>query len=175
MPLPGVLGCHHGIPAACRLHGAVGHKSKAMGPQPAAQFTVTGSRDHDDPRPTHREHPRGLFQDLPGGLGRDARQHDAAHLTGRQHRKTVAEPQLSAVLTIGMFQRLPGFGQRAGAQVGPDDLGVPARSSQHRRQLAVVAADVCHRLPGAHQFCRRRQTRIQCRQQLRPSLRPGAR
>ena len=49
-----------------------------------------------------------------------------ADLPRRQHRKTVAEPELSAVFASCMFQRLLGLGQRAGAQVGPDDLGVPA-------------------------------------------------
>ena len=141
-----------------------------MLPQPAAQRVVAGGRDHDDPRPACSEHPRCLLQDLPCGLSGNARQHDAAHLILRKHRKTVAKPKLSAVFTACMFQRLLCLCQRAGPQVGTDHLRIPARSCQHRCQLAVVAANVRHRLSRPHKLCGSSQTRIQCGQQFMPSL-----
>ena len=56
--LTGVLCRHHRVPAASGLHRAVGHKGKAVLPQPAAQLTVPGSGHHDKARPAHGRHPR---------------------------------------------------------------------------------------------------------------------
>ena len=121
--LTGVLCRHYRVPAACGLHRTVGHKGKAMLPQPAAQLAVPGGRHHDKARPAHGGHPRRFLNDLPSGLCRHACQHNAAHLPGRQHRKTVAgEASITGIIISEMIRSIYSLSNISNASAPSDAL-----------------------------------------------------
>ena len=144
----GVLRRHHRVPAARRLHRAVGCKGEAMLPQPAAQRVVAGGRDHDDPRPTHREHPRAFsrISQVVWPRRPPARCCPPPRQTTQKDRRR-AEAQRG--LCILHVPRLFCLCQRAGAQIGPDDPGVFPRAASTAVSLPWSQPMSATGLPGS--------------------------
>ena len=86
--LAGVLGGHNRIPAARRLHRPVGRegaKPCSHSQRRRSLWRVAGAITRRGP--PARRYPRGFLDDLPRCLGRDARQHDGAHLARQTTQK----------------------------------------------------------------------------------------
>ena len=95
---PIVFGGHHCIPAARRLHRPVAAEPEPVPGQPPPELVVAGGGDQHQPRPLGRK-TQGAASSISQAVWADTPcNHDGAHLPRRQHRKTVAQPKLDAVL-----------------------------------------------------------------------------